>query len=81
MGLATHRVVVRLPLDREALVIEWGVQCDHPRCIARVYATAPTDREARDKALARAAAEGWLIKPDRFIRQSDDLCPAHRDPK
>lgn len=59
---------------------KWHVECDHPRCTARVYATAKTDHAARDLALDRAAAEGWLIATDRFIRPRLDLCPAHRDP-
>lgn len=59
-------------------MIEWGVQCDHAGCKARVYATRPTDRAAREEALTRAAAEGWLIEVDRFIRPRLDLCPAHR---
>lgn len=88
LGLAAHRLVVSVPVDRgrscdssedcEAPVIEWGVQCDHPRCTARVYATALTDRQAREIALTRAAEEGWLIEHDRFIRPREDLCPKHR---
>lgn len=57
---------------------EWSVLCDEYGCTARVYATAVTDRLARELALARAAAEGWLIEPDRFIRARRDLCPHHR---
>ena len=57
---------------------EWSVCCDAPGCTARVYASAPTDRAAREAALVRAASEGWLIEHDRFIRPREDLCPVHR---
>lgn len=57
---------------------EWSVVCDEPGCTARVFATGVTDRIAREKALFRAASEGWLIEVDRFIRPRRDLCPQHR---